>query len=434
MNDLGTDWSARRLLFWGFLILVLLIGGFGGWSVVTTLSGAIVAHGQVEVSQSRQLVQHPDGGIVAEILVSEGDAVRAGDILITLDGEQLRSELAIVENQLFEMAARRARLEAERDGADRIDIPRDLLDLSSARADIADLIQGQTNLLAAHVQSLRQALDQRQTRIEQIRSQIAGMEAEDAALDRQIELGKADLATQKDLLSNGLTEAARVSALEREIAQLQGQKGELTAARAEAASRITEIEIEMSSFVTQQRGQAETELRDIVAKETELTERRLAVAEKIARLDIRAPSAGLVLGLTVTTPQSVIRPADTLMAIVPQDRPLLVAARIPVAHIDEIKLGMQVRLVFASLPARATPELFGNLTLISADALTDDRTGASYYRAEIALDAGSLLDLKDVAIVPGMPVEAFLQTEDRTPLSYLLKPFTDYFRHAWRET
>lgn len=196
----------------------------------------------------------------------------------------------------------------------------------------------------------------------QIQSQISGLDAEEQALDRQIALSQANLETQQGLLSEGLTEAPRISALEREIAQLQGQKGELTASRAEAAGRITELEIEISGLATQQREKAKSELRDIVAKETELNQRQ-PLAERIARLDIRAPTSGLVLGLSVTTPQSVVRPADTLMFIVPQDRPLLVAARVPVTHIDEVKVGKDVRLVFSSLPSRTTPELHGTVVI-----------------------------------------------------------------------
>lgn len=434
MNDQETTPSAGRLLLWGYLVLALLIGGLGSWSVLATLSGAIVAPGQVEVSQSRQTVQHPDGGIVAEILVKEGDEVESGEILIRLDGDQLRSELVIAENQLLELAARRARLEAERDGAEEIIFPPELLAQAQSNEKIAELIQGQINLFATHVEALRQVTDQRKTRIEQIQSQISGLDAEEQALDRQIALSQADLETQQGLLSEGLTEAPRISALEREIAQLQGQKGELTASRAEAAGRITELEIEISGLATQQREKAESELRDIVAKETELNQRQLALAEKIARLDIRAPTSGLVLGLSVTTPQSVVRPADTLMYIVPQDRPLLVAARVSVTHIDEVKVGKDVRLVFSSLPSRTTPELHGTVVLISADALVDERSGISYYRAEISIDARSLAELSDTGIIPGMPVESYIRTEDRSPLSYLLKPFTDYFRQALRET
>lgn len=434
MTDPDVNWSARRPLIWGFLTLGLLIGGLGGWSVLTTLTGAIIAPGQIEVAQSRQVVQHVDGGVVAEILVAEGDAVSAGDVLLRLDGSPLHSELTIVENQLYELSARRARLEAERDDAGAVGFPAGLLKAAETRPDVAEMVDGQASLFAAHRETLAQATDQRQKRIGQIDSQIAGIDAQQAATETQVALLDADLRAQRDLLDQGLTQAARVSAIEQELAQAQGHAGELTAAKAEAAGRITEIEIEIRGLATQLREAAEAELRDVAAQELELSERQRALVERIGRLDIRAPAAGLVFGLQVTTPQSVIKPADPLMFIVPQDRPLLVAVRIPATHVDEIHLGQEVRLVFSSLPSRTTPELTGQVTLVSADALTEERTGATYYRAEISITADSLRAIGQVDIVPGMPVNAFIRTADRTPLSYLLKPFTDYFRSAFRET
>lgn len=434
MSATGTQWSATRPLIWGFLTVSLLIGGLGAWSVFTTLAGAIIAPGQVEVSQSRQVVQHPDGGVVAEILVTEGAEVAAGDVLLRLDGSQLRSDLAIIDNQLWEVSARRARLEAERDAAEIIGFPQELLVAAADRQDVAGIVEGQAGLFAAHQEALDQAIDQRRTRIDQIASQIEGIEAQRKAIGTQIALLEAELVAQKELLEKGLTQAPRVSAIERELAQAKGSEGELIAGKAEATGRVTEIEIEITGLVTQSREKAEAELRDIVARELELTEGRQAIAKRIGRLDIRSPAAGLVLSLRVTTPQSVIRPADALMYVVPQDRPLLVAAHVPVTHVDEVRPGQDVRLVFSSLPSRTTPELHGQVTLVSADVLTDERSGASYYRAEIAIDFAALQDLAGVTVVPGMPVEAFIRTEDRTPLSYLLKPFMDYFRGAFRET
>ena len=231
-----------------------------------------------------------------------------------------------------------------------------------------------------------------------------------------------------------LVQVTRVAAVERELAQAEGRAGELTAGLAEARGKIAEIEIEITSLASQQRQVAETELRDIVAREAELAERQRALSDRIESLDIRAPASGIVLGLQVTTPRSVVKPADPLMFIVPQDRPLLVTVRVPVTHVDEVHAGQDVRLVFSSLPSRTTPELIGRVSLVSADALVDERTGAAYYRTEIAIDVDDLNDLGGVNVVPGMPVDAFIKTADRTPLSYLLKPFTDYFRAAFRET
>ena len=428
-----TQWSASRPLFWGFLTLALLVGGLGAWSVLTTLAGAIIAPGQIEVSQSRQVVQHPDGGVVSEILVREGAEVQAGEVLMRLNGSALKSELAIVGNQLLELSARRARLEAQSQAATAIRFPEALLSTAALRPDVAEMVAGQQSLFANQAEMMAQAEDQRKTRIRQIESQIAGFAAQQDAIRTQAALVEAELATQRDLLAKGLTQAARVSGLERELAQLNGRLGELTSARAEAEGRITEIEIEITALRTQQREQAQAALRDVVASESQLEEQARALTDRITRLEVRSPAAGLVLGLQVTTPQAVIRPADALMFIVPQDRPLLVAARVPVTHVDEVHSGQPVRLVFSSLPSRTTPEVIGKVTLVSADALTDDRSGASYFRAEVAIDAAALKTLGDAQVVPGMPVDVFIRTGDRTPLSYLLKPFTDYFRTAFRE-
>lgn len=428
------QWSAGRPLFWGFLTLALLIGGLGAWSVLTTLAGAIIAPGQIEVSQNRQVVQHPDGGVVDEIRVREGMAVAAGDVLMRLDGSALASELAVIETQLLELAARRARLEAQSDLAAAVRFPETLVLAAAGSPDVAGIMAGQQSLFANQAELIARAQDQRQMRIGQINSQIEGIVAQQEAIRTQTALLDRELVTQRDLLAKGLTQSARVSALERELAQLKGRLGELTSARAEAAGRITEIEIEITALLIQQRQQAQTELRDVVAKQSELDERKRALVERLSRLEVRSPASGLVLGLQVTTPQAVIRSADTLMFIVPQDRPLLVAARVPVTHVDEVHSGQAVRLVFSSLPSRSTPEIMGKVTFVSADALADNRTGMSYFRAEVAIDAESMQALGNAALVPGMPVDVFIRTADRTPLSYLVKPFTDYLRTAFRET
>lgn len=434
MTRPDAPWSAGRPLFWGFMTLALLIGGLGAWSVLTTLAGAIIAPGQIEVSQNRQVVQHPDGGVVDEIRVREGMAVAAGDVLMRLDGSAVTSELSVIETQLLELTARRARLEAQSDLAAAVRFPEALALAAASRPEVAEIMAGQQSLFANQAELIARAQDQRQMRISQINSQIEGIMAQQEAIRTQTTLLDRELVTQRDLLAQGLTQSARVSALERELAQLKGRLGELTSARAEAAGRITEIEIEITALLIQQRQQAQTELRDVVAKQSELDERKRALVERLSRLEVRSPVSGLVLGLQVTTPQAVIRPADTLMFIVPQDRPLLVAARVPVTHVDEVHSGQAVRLVFSSLPSRSTPEIMGKVTLVSADALADNRTGMSYFRTEVAIDAVSLQALGDSALVPGMPVEVFIRTTDRTPLSYLVKPFTDYLRYAFRET
>ncbi|MBC2834455.1 HlyD family type I secretion periplasmic adaptor subunit [Gemmobacter straminiformis] len=427
-------WSPRGPILLGAGALAVLLGGFGLWSVTTTISGAIVANGQIQVEQNRQVVQHPDGGVVEAISVTEGQAVKAGDLLLTLDGAMLKSEYSIVEGQLFELMARRARLEAERDDAAAPVMPAELVETAKARADVAELVDGQVKLFDARRDTVARSTEQLQRRSDQTREQINGIDAQVTAMATQLDLVRKELADQKALLEKGLTQASRVSELQRQEADMMGRAGELTAARAEAEQRVTEVDLEVLRLAAQRREDASTQLRDIGSQELELVERRRALSGQIERLAVRAPVSGIVLGLAVTTPRAVVRPADPLLYIIPQDRPLVIEAQIPPIHIDEVRVGQEVRLVFPAFSSRTTPELFGVVSVVSADAFNDQKTGATFYRAEIVLEAEDMVKLGDKELLPGMPVEAFIKTGDRTPMAYLLKPFTDYFQRAFRET
>lgn len=426
--------SARGPVLLGLLALALLLGGFGLWSVTTRIAGAVVASGQVEVEQNRQVVQHPDGGVVAEILVKDGDLVAAGAPLVRLDGTLLASELAIVEGQFFEILARRGRLEAERDDARTIRFPDELVRAAGASPAIAALMTGQQRLFAARAETEANEIDQLQRRRAQIANQIDGIAAQRAAADSQLALIGKELADLTGLLDRGLTQAGRVLALEREQARLQGVAGELDAARAEAEGRMTEIDIEMLKRGSTRREDANAQLRDLGYRELELAERRRALTEQIDRLEIRAPVSGIVHALQVTTPRAVIRPAEPVLHLVPQDRPLVIAARVAPIHVDEVRVGQEVALRFAALDSRTTPELFGQVSRISADALADEATKAAYYRTEVVLAPGELAKLDGHAIIPGMPVEVFIRTGERTPLAYLVKPLAEYFNRAFRES
>ncbi len=433
MKDTPNFASARRAVILGFATLVALVGGFGLWSVTATISGAIVAPGRIEVEQNRQVVQHPDGGVVAEILVTEGARVSVGAPLIRLDGTAVISELAIVEGQFFELQARKARLSAERDGAPLMTFPPDLLAEAKDRADIADLMQGQERLFTARAQTLSQTAQQLEKQRAQTLAQIQGLTAQSASVDRQLALIDQELADARILLEKGLAQAPRVLALEREAAKLSGQGGELVAAKAQAESRVTESELQVLRLHSQRREDAATQLRDIDSALREVAERRLALQDRVARLDICAPASGTVLGLQITTPRAVIRAADPLAYIVPQDRPLVIAAQISPLNIDEVQVGQAVQLRFPTFSGRTTPDLTGVVSILSADALTDSVTNSAYYRADITLspeEAGRL----GHPLLPGMPVEAFFQTTPRTPMAYLIKPFADYFVRAFRES
>lgn len=420
-------------LILGFLAVLLLVGGFGTWAVMANISGAVIASAQVEVDRNRQVVQHPDGGVVAEMRVEEGDLVAAGDVLILLDPVQVAAELAIVENQLFEVMARSARLRAERDGLAEITFPAEILE-RSGDPDIAELVEGQRRLFNARAASLEKEVETLARRTEQIEAQVEGIDAQRAALGEQLDLIALELADQQSLLDRGLAQASRVLSLQREQARLKGQIGELTAGRAEALGRATEIEIEILKLETRQREEAIAQLRDLEFNRLELVQRRHTLRERLDRMEIRAPVSGIVYGLAVNTPRAVIRAADPVLYIVPQDRPLVIAAEVEPIHVDEVFVGQDVVLRFSAFDMRTTPELAGTVRLVSADAFVDERTQASYYRAEIHLEPGEVEKLQGRAVVPGMPVEAFIRTGERTPLAYLTKPLTDYFTRAFRES
>ncbi|MGP9805507.1 HlyD family type I secretion periplasmic adaptor subunit [Paracoccus sp. NSM] len=427
-------WPVRAPILAGLLALAVLVAGLALWGTGARISGAVVASGQVEVEQQRQVVQHPDGGVVARIAVSEGVAVAAGDLLVALDGALLQSELAIVEGQYFEILARRGRLEAERDDTDAPDFPEELAAGATDSPALASLIEGQTSLFRSRRETLRQSLEQLATQSEQIGSEIAGIDAQMQALATQGTLIGQELRDQRSLLDRGLAQASRVLALEREAARLEGELGALQAQRAAAQIRRTEIGIQRLRLGATRREEAETELRDLGYRELELAERRRALAERIARLEIRAPVAGIVHNMQVTTPRSVVRGAEPLLYLVPQDRPLQIGARIATINVDELQIGQAVSLRFSAFSARTTPEITGRLERVSADALTDQATGAPYYRAEITIPPEELALLGGLVLLPGMPVEIYIRTSERSPLAYLMKPLTDYFTRAFRES
>jgi HlyD family secretion protein len=428
-------WSARKPLAIGLLAVLVLVGGFGTWSVMTKIAGAVVASGTIEVDRNRQVVQHIDGGIVAEILVDEGDLVSPGQVLIRLDTVELTSRLVIYESQLFELMARRGRLEAELDDSEEISFDDELLSAAAAQPDIQDLVDGQTRLLNARRDTKARETEQLEKRRDQIEEQIRGIQAQQTSLQVQLGLIGEELANQQSLLERGLAQATTVLALKRNQASLGGELGELVASEAQALQRITEIDIEILKLATGQREEAITQLRDLRAQELELAETRRSIQERLARLDIKAPVAGVVLGMQIQTLRSVVSPAEPVMHIVPQDRPLVIAAQVLPTDIDQLHIGQDVTLIFSALDQSETPELFGYVDQISADAFQDQSSGLSFYRAEVLLKQGEMERLpKDVVLIPGMPVESFIQTVERTPLDYLLKPLMDYFNKAFRET
>lgn len=426
-------WSAAFPTFVGSVTILVMVGAIGYWSVGTQIAGAVIASGVIEVENERQVIQHLDGGVVGEIFARDGDAVAAGDVLLRLDDTFLKNELSIVEGKLLEVFARTALFQAERDDAPKVVFEGAFDFLTVSERSREEQLAGQTRLFEARRRSVEQNAQQIGEQQTQVARQIEGVESQRAALDRQLTLIEQELGNVQSLFEKGLAQASRLLDLQRQKARLEGEIGSLTARVAEARTQISELEIQRLALFDTRREEAIGQLRELGSSELELRERRLGLVERLSRLDVRAPVNGVIFDSKVSTLQAVIRPADPMMYIVPGDQPLQVSARIDPTDIEQVYAGQDVSLMFTTFSRRTTPEVPGIVMRVSADAARDDVTGETYYEAILAPEEIALAKLEDVTLLPGMPAEAFLKTEDRSPLSYLTQPLTVYFQRAFRE-
>jgi HlyD family type I secretion membrane fusion protein len=432
-SEIKQKWRARMPLTVGFLTLFLLVGVVGAWSVTTKIAGAVVATGMIEVETRKQIIQHPDGGVVSAILVKDGDIVKANDVLVQLDDRKLKSELKVIENQLYEILVRKARLQAERDGASDFQLSPMLADAVDTNSDVEAQLEGQRHLFHARATTLSKEEEQIDEQITQIDNQIVGISAQLTALDTKQALNEEELSNSQKLLEQGLMQSSRVTGLQSDSAGYIGDDARLHAEIAKLKGQIAEFEIEKLKLQTSQREEAITLLRDLQMEEIELSERLFTTKETLSRLEIRAPVAGIVYGSTVFALQSVIQPAAPVMYVIPQDQPLIVSARIDANSIDQVHVGQDVALKFTAFSQRTTPEVFGRVVTLSADVFTDEVTGVVYYQADVIPNDGELAKLGEQELMSGMPVNVFMMTDERSPLSYLAKPLTDYFDKAFRE-
>ena len=426
--------TARLPTLVGFGAMAIMIAGLGIWATQAQIDGAVVASGRVIVDRNRQAVQHPDGGVVKAVLVKEGDSITRGDVLVQLDPTLPLSELSIIESQLYELMSRRGRLEAERDGATEIVFDPALVEAAAKDDRIATLMRGQKSLFDARLESFRQGLTQLENQQLQLEQQVEGIDAQRASLQRQIDLTEEEKKGQETLLERGLAQGTRVLNLRREVARLAGSIGEMQARRGQAMENISEIKIEMLRMHSQRREEAITTLRDLQISEMELAERRYALTTRLNRMEIRAPLTGVVYDVRLLGEQSVIRPADPLLFIIPQDRPMVIESRVSPININSVHIGQEVVIRFRAFDMRETPDLLGRVTRISPDAFTDATTGASFYRVEVELPEAELAKLHEgQVVIPGMPVDTFLRTGEYSPLTYLTQPLARYFKDAMRE-
>src|SRR5215475_738740 len=428
----ATRRSMRRHLVAATVVVSVLVVGVGGWAATAVISGAVVASGSVVVDSNVKKVQHPTGGIVGELRVRDGDRVHVGDVVVRLDETVTRANLAIVTKGLDELMARKARLESERDGLDAITFPAQLV-ADASDPDRAAAMDSERKLFSLRKTARSGQKAQLRERIAQLGEEITGLMAQQNAKAKEIGLIERELAGVRELWKQNLVQLTRLTALEREAARLDGEHGQLIAAAAQAKGKIAETTLQILQIDQDIASDVAKELREVDGKIGEFVERKVAAEDQLKRTDIRAPQDGTVFQSTANTVGGVVTAGDPIMLIVPESDNLIVEVKVDPKDIDQVQFDQPVVLRFSSFNARTTPEIEGVVTRISADTSTDQRTGQSYYTVRIAMPAEQIERLGEVKLLPGMPVEAFMQTRDRTMLSYLIKPLHDQFLRAFRD-
>lgn len=426
--------SITRYVVIGALACVLLVFGVGGWAAVARLNSAVIAGGHVVVASNVKRVQHPDGGIVGEIYVKNGDTVKAGQLLIRLDETLVKANRDIVDSQLVALEARLARLRAERDGADEVPVPAVLADRMD-EPEVRQAIESERKVFAARRDTISGQVDRLTERIGQLRQQIDGYEAQREAKQREIDLIQEELVDLEALFAKGHVPKTRIMALKREAARLEGEHGELTSQMAVSASQVSETELEILQLKRDFAEKVFSEITELEPKIANLKERRAAADFQLKRMDIRAPYDGFVHELSVHTVGGVIQPGQTIMQIVPEADQLVIEARVAPTDVDEVMVDHEANVVLTAFDTRTTPTLHGRVVFKSADISQDEKTGLVFFVVRVALDDGELDRLgSDKTVTPGMPAEVFIQTGARTVINYLIEPLTEQIRRTFRES
>ena len=426
----ASSFSIGKHVAFALLIMAGLVFGFGGWAATANLTGAIIAPGTFVVEGNVKKVQHSYGGIVSEINVKNGDHVQSGEILMRLDATQIRAELDILKLQIIELTARSARFSAESDGLESFVLPQAFLEQSAVAKAAAE---GEIRIFEETRRTKESQKEQLRLRIQQAKEEISGLTAQSDAKVGELKIIKLELDQTRKLFEKKLTNAARVYAMEREEMRLAGELGGFKAQIARAHGQISEINVQILVVDENVRAQAQRELRVTEAKLSELAEREVAVKDKMLRVDLRAPLSGIVHELTVHTVGGVVTAAEPVMLIVPEEQDLTIQARISPADVDQVVNGRPAKLRLSAFSQKSTPEFDGHVIDVSADVTVDPKTGQSYYEVRLAMDDKAQRLVGDLKLVPGMPVEVFMSTGDRTALSYLTKPFIDQMSRTFRE-
>ncbi|HEY8572916.1 HlyD family type I secretion periplasmic adaptor subunit [Phenylobacterium sp.] len=421
-----------RPLLIGLAAIAVFFGLFGGWAVFAELSSAAVAPGAIRAESHRKTVQHLEGGIIRTIAVKEGQWVKAGQPLIYLDDTQTSAMADLVGDGYAALRAQEARLVAERDGLERIAFPQELL-ARSGDPDIAKILKGQQMQFRARGADLGGQMAVLEQKTAQLRAQVSAYEAQLQASDRQMRLVEEELETTKGLLEKGLTTKPRYLALERALAQLQGQRGDQAAQIARTREAIAEAQLQRANLGRSETKDVTAELRDVQNRLMEIGDRVRSASDIQQRTVITAPQTGRATNLRFVTPGGVIRPGEPVVDIVPTGEELVIDAKVSPLDIDSVRSGLKAEVRLPALHQRGLPILEGQVQSVSADALTDPRTGETYYVAQVSLPTTQLPKATRSSLQPGMPAEVFIVTGKRRPISYLTEPFRDSFGRAMRE-
>ena len=424
--------SIHQHMIAGIVVVVVLAFGVGGWAATTELSGALIAQGSIVVDSNVKKVQHPTGGVVGELNVRDGDHVTVGQVVVRLDDTVTRANLAIVTKGLDEFGARRARLDAERDNLEKINFPAEMLARENEPT-VANAISNERKLFELRRTARTGQKAQLRQRIIQLQEEIGGLSAQQAAKTREIALIGQELEGVRDLWKKNLVAISRLTAVERDGTRIEGERSQLIASVAQVKGKVVETELQIIQIDQDLNSEVAKDIREVDGKIGEFIERKVTAEDQLKRIDIRSPQDGTVLQSTVHTVGGVITAGDPIMLIVPGTDNLIVEAKFNPQDVDQLQLGQAAMLRFPAFNQRTTPEISGKVTRISADTTTDQRTGQSYYVVRIAMPTEEVLRLGDVKLIPGMPVEAFVQTGERTVFSYLVKPLRDQLMRAFRE-
>ncbi|MDX2263431.1 MAG: HlyD family type I secretion periplasmic adaptor subunit [Hyphomicrobiales bacterium] len=416
----------------GFAVIVFLCGGAGYWAGATVLAGAVIAPGVVVVDTNVKKVQHPEGGVVGQILVKDGDRVSAGDLLIRLDDTIPRVNLQVIVKQLHDQIARKQRLLAERDGASGIDLKEEAAALLGDPEFVARL-DSERSLFESRRLEIEGQKSRLTERIEQLRKQISGLTAQAEAKVMEIELIAKEISGLEKLEAKQLVTIEKMTAKRREATRLSGDRGQLEASIAEARGKISETELQLIGLDQERRTEVLSDLRETEAKEAELIEKRVAAEDQLKRVEIRAPQAGIVHQLTAHTVGGVVDASQPIMLIVPQDDTLVVEAHVAPENIESLHVGQSAFLRFTSFNSSTTPELVGRVTRVSGDIIRENASTPAYFAVRVSLSPEEIKRLGEAKLVPGMPADVHIRTADRTVVSFLIKPLQDQLARAFRE-